>query len=323
VSLVIDSSARYLVTGGSGLVGRALTALLHRKGCRVVVGVGSKDFDLRLDADVQRMFAEVRPDFVFHLAARVYGIGGNQRYKSDVLYDNVLINTHVVEHARRAGVAKLVAMGSGCVYPELPGVEELREEHIWLGPPHPSEDSYAHSKRLMLAQLIAAREQYGFKSAFAISGNLYGPHDNFDVEFGHVTPALVAKFFQAKQEGTAVRIWGSGVAVRDFSHADDAAMGLLAVMQHSEGPINLGSGMRHAIREIVEALVEATDRAVPVEWDATKPDGQHRRFYDMTRLQATGFRPRITLREGVRSTYGWYAARWPDVRTGLREQKNG
>ncbi|HTT12239.1 MAG TPA: NAD-dependent epimerase/dehydratase family protein, partial [Burkholderiaceae bacterium] len=277
----IDRRARVLVTGGTGLVGHALISLLRREGFANVVGVGSRDFDLRADAEVSRMYAQTRPDFVFHLAARVHGIGGNQRYKSDVLYENVLINTHVVEHARRAGVVKLVAMGSGCVYPELPGVEELREEQIWLGPPHPSEDSYAHSKRLMLAQLIAAKEQYGFNSAFAVSGNLYGPHDSFDVEFGHVTPALVAKFFNARREGTPVRIWGSGTAVRDFSHADDAAAGLLAVLRQAEGPINLGSGLRHTIREIVDALVEATGGTVKIEWDASKPDGQHRRFYDV------------------------------------------
>jgi GDP-L-fucose synthase len=313
----IEKSSRFLITGGTGLVGRALVTLLQDEGYTNVIAVGSKDFDLRSDGATAQMYADTRPDFVFHLAARVYGIGGNQRYKSDVLYENVLINTNVVEHGRRARVKKLVAMGSGCVYPELPGVEELREEQIWLGPPHPSEDSYAHSKRLMLAQLIAAKEQYGFQSAFAISGNLYGPHDSFDIEYGHVTPALVAKFFKAKRDGMPVRIWGSGIAVRDFSHADDAALGLLAVLRHTEGPINLGSGMRHAIREIVEVLVEATGGTVKIEWDASKPDGQHRRFYDMSRLWATGFRPRVTLREGVKTTYDWYAARWPNVRTGL------
>ncbi|MCE2645184.1 MAG: NAD-dependent epimerase/dehydratase family protein [Burkholderiaceae bacterium] len=322
MAIEVKTSARILVTGGTGLVGRALAALLAREGYANVVGVGSRDFDLRSDAEVARMYRDTRPDYVFHLAAKVYGIGGNQRYKSDVLYENVLINTHVVEHGRRAGVKKLVAMGSGCVYPELPGVEELREEQIWLGPPHPSEDSYAHSKRLMLAQLIAAKEQYGFQSAFAISGNLYGPHDSFDIEFGHVTPALVAKFFNAKRDGSPVRIWGSGIAVRDFSHADDAALGLLAVLRHADGPINLGSGMRHAIREIVDALVDATGGTVKTEWDASKPDGQHRRFYEMSRLWATGFRPRVTLREGVRSTYEWYAANWPNVRTGEAEPRH-
>lgn len=312
----IEKSARFLVTGGTGLVGHALVNMLRRNGYENVIGVGSRDFDLRLDGEVQRMYADIRPDFVFHLAAKVYGIGGNKRFKSDVLYENVLINTNVVEHGRRSGVNKLVAMGSGCVYPELPGVEELREEQIWLGPPHPSEDSYAHSKRLMLAQLIAAREQYGFRSAFAISGNLYGPHDNFDVEYGHVTPALVAKFYRAKRDGTPVRIWGSGVAVRDFSHADDAAAGLLAVLQHAEGPINLGSGMRHAIREIVAALEAASGYTVKVDWDPTKPDGQLRRYYSMHKLMATGFRPRIALKDGVRQTYEWYAANWPNVRAG-------
>ena len=193
--VIIDESARILITGGTGLVGRALVKFLASQGFKNVIAIGSRDCDLRDGNEVQKLFSKASPDYLFHLAARVHGMGGNKKYKSDILYENVLINTNVVEHARRARVKKVVAMGSGCVYPELAGQEELFEEQIWIGPPHPSEDSYAHSKRLMLAQLEAAREQYGFASAFAISGNLYGPHDNFNAEEGHVIPSLVAKFF--------------------------------------------------------------------------------------------------------------------------------
>jgi GDP-L-fucose synthase len=316
MSAKISESSRVLITGGTGLVGSALSKILQANGYIDVVSVGSRDFDLRSIGDAGRLFDDVKPDIVFHLAARVYGLGGNKKYKSDVLYENVLINTHVVEFARRSGVKKLVAMGSGCVYPELPGVEELREEWIWSGPPHPSEDSYAHSKRLMLAQLSAAEEQYGFKSAFAISGNIYGPNDSFDIENGHVTPALIAKFHKALRENTSVSIWGSGVAIRDFSHADDTALGLLHVLRNSSGPINLGSGMRHSIREIVDALVDATGARVPVAWDKSRPDGQLVRYYDMSRLWETGFRPRVGLREGVTATYRWYSENWPNVRCG-------
>ena len=314
VQAAIEKASRILITGGTGLVGRALKGILVERGYSNVIAIGSRDCDLREAAAVAKMFADLKPEYVFHLAARVHGIGGNKKYKSDVLYENVLINTYVVEHARRAGVKKIVAMGSGCVYPELKGQEELFEHQIWIGPPHPSEDSYAHSKRLMLAQLVAAREQYGLSSAFAISGNLYGPHDNFDAEDGHVIPSLVANFFNARQSGQPVRVWGSGVAIRDFSYGDDAALALFEVMLKLEGPVNLGSGFRHPIRDIVAALQNICGEAVRVEWDSSKPDGQLERYYNLDKLAATGFRPTVRLEEGIRRTYDWFAGNWQTAR---------
>lgn len=310
----IDSSARILVTGGTGLVGHALVRTLADRGFNNVVAVGSRDYDLRDGGTVARMIAETSPEYVFHLAARVHGIGGNKKYKSDILYENVMINTNVIEQSRRGGVKKIVAMGSGCVYPELKGQEELFENQIWIGPPHPSEDSYAHSKRLMLAQLDAARDQYGLQSAFAISGNLYGPHDNFDAEDGHVTPSLVAKFFEAKNTGKPVRVWGSGVAIRDFSYSDDAARALVEIMYKLEGPVNLGSGFRHPIRDIVAALQSACGGSVKVEWDASKPDGQLERYYNLDKLAGIGFKAEVGLAEGVRRTYEWFSANWQAAR---------
>ncbi|MEQ1527204.1 MAG: NAD-dependent epimerase/dehydratase family protein [Gallionella sp.] len=315
---VINKSGCVLVTGGSGLVGRALTELLSCRGFSNVISVGSRDCDLRDAGAVKNLFADTTPAYVFHMAACVYGLGGNAKYKSDVLYENVMINTNVVEQSRRSGVRKIVAMGSGCVYPELKGQTELFEDQIWLGPPHSSEDSYAHSKRLMLAHLQAAKQQYGLSSAFAISGNLYGPNDNFNIEDGHVTPSLVAKFFTAKQSGQSVKVWGSGVAIRDFSYCSDAAEGLFEMMLKLEGPVNLGSGMRHPIRDIVNVLHTIT--GVPVEWDATKPDGQLERYYNLDKLASTGFKPKVGLEEGVRKTYEWYAANWKTARSAKMER---
>src|SRR5690606_29462156 len=304
-SKLLHHNARILITGGTGLVGKALHETLRSLGFQSSIPVGSRDFDLRDDHAVRQMYADTRPDVVFHLAARVHGLGGNTKYKSDILYENVLINTHVVEHARRAGVKKIVAMGSGCVYPELKGQQELFESQIWIGPPHGSEDSYAHSKRLMLAQLDAAGEQYGLVSAFAISGNLYGPHDNFDPENGHVIPSLITKFHRASLDGGPVKVWGSGVAIRDFSYCDDAARALVSIMQCAEGPINLGSGFRHPIRDIVNEL-QTLAGGVTVEWDATKPDGQLERYYNLDRLEETGFAAKTRLADGLRLTYNWY-----------------
>jgi GDP-L-fucose synthase len=310
--ITIDPASRILITGGTGLVGRALSRALAEEGLVNLVSVGSRDCDLRDSGAVSRLMANAAPDYVFHLAARVHGIGGNTRYKSDILVDNVLINTNVVEYARRAGVKKIVAMGSGCVYPELKGQEELFENQVWIGPPHPSEDSYAHSKRLMLAQLDAAKEQYGLSSAFVISGNLYGPHDSFNIEEGHVIPSLVAKFHAAKRNGTSVKVWGSGVAIRDFTYADDTARALVSILRNVEGAVNMGSGMRHPIRDIVDTLHALT--GVPIEWDATKPDGQLVRFYNLDRLKSTGFVARVELSDGIRSTYEWYDQNWESAR---------
>lgn len=302
----IAPNSKILVTGGTGLVGRALVSELHNQGLRNTVSLGSRDCDLRDALAVQNLMERECPDYVFHLAARVHGLGGNTMYKSDILVDNVLINTNVVEQSRRCGVKKIVAMGSGCVYPELKGQEELFEDQVWIGPPHPSEDSYAHAKRLMLAQLNAAREQYGFSSAFVISGNLYGAYDNFNVEEGHVTPSLVAKFHQAKLNETPVKVWGTGAAIRDFTYSVDVARALLAILRNVEGSVNMGSGHRHAIRDIVNILHSLT--GVPVEWDSAKPDGQLVRYYNLDRLQSTGFKAEVTLEDGVSSTYDWYAA---------------
>jgi GDP-L-fucose synthase len=309
---LIDSDLTVLITGGTGLVGKALVNALKDGGFTSIVSIGSRDCDLRNGGAVAELMNRVNPAYVFHMAARVHGLGGNTLYKSDILVDNVLINTNVIEYARRSGVKKIVAMGSGCVYPELKGQQELFESQIWIGPPHASEDSYAHSKRLMLAQLNAAREQYGLSSAFVISGNLYGPHDSFNVDEGHVIPSLVAKFHDAKRKGLPVAVWGSGVAIRDFTHADDTAQALIAILRNIEGAVNMGSGQRHPIRDIVETLHALT--GVPVEWDSTKPDGQLVRYYNLDQLLATGFSARVALADGIRSTYEWYERNWETAR---------
>ncbi len=311
-NIIVHKDSRVLVTGGTGLVGQALISELVSEGFSDIVSVGSRDCDLCDSNAVSNLMVDNRPDYIFHLAARVHGIGGNAKYKSDILYENVMINSNVIEQARRVGVKKIVAMGSGCVYPELKGQEELFEEQVWNGPPHSSEDSYAHSKRLMLAQLDAAREQYGLSSAFVISGNLYGPHDNFNIEEGHVIPSLVAKFFDAACNKRPVSVWGSGIAVRDFTYCEDAAKALIAVLTKIEGAVNMGSGMRHPIRDIVDTLQALT--GVSVEWDGEKPDGQLVRYYNIGRLSSAGFNASVGLCEGVRRTYDWYESNWRSAR---------
>lgn len=295
---------RILITGGTGMVGHALCKQLCEEDCRNMVLVGSKEYDLRDKSRVDNLFFITQPDYVFHLAGKVYGIGGNAKFKATSLSDNILINTNLIDIANKHKVKKIVAMGSGCVYPELPDVKFLKEDQIWLGPPHESEDSYAHAKRLMLAHLEASRKQYGTKYAFAISGNLYGEWDKFDTEYGHVIPSLIKKFYDAKKKGELVSVWGTGVAVRDFSYSLDTARALVCLMDKGEGAVNIGSGFIHSIKDIVDILRELTGREVV--WQKEKPNGQLERYYDLSKLKNLGFEAKVPLQTGLEKVYEWY-----------------
>lgn len=302
-----DKSSPIVVTGAGGLVGTALLSLLAEEGFTNVLAPRSAEVDLRDPVSTSDYFTSVKPTFVYHLAARVYGILGNMENKGLSYFENVMINTNVVEASRLAKVKKIVAMGSGAVYPYPPPRKLLEEDDIWSGKPHPSEDSYAHSKRAMFAQLVAYKEQYGLDFVFAISGNLYGPNDKFDIQHGHVTPALIAKFYAAKAAGTKVSVWGNGSAVRDFTYSTDAALALYTSMQKGEGAMNIGSGDIRPIRDIVTTLAEVTGMTEQVVWDTSRPNGQEFRAYHLGRLLALGFKPKVNLRQGLEQTFRWYS----------------
>jgi len=304
----MNPSDKILITGGAGLVGSALQNVLAAVGYENVFAMTRKDCDLTDYAQTVSFIKNEKPDYVFHLAAQVYGIMGNMENKGKSYLYNSLINMGVVEGSRQAQVKKITCMGSGCVSPyPSPGLP-LTENMVWQGAPHDSENSYAHAKRGMLAQLNAYNEAYGMDFAFVICGNLYGPHDKFDPRWGHVIPSLVAKFHAAAQRGETVTVWGNGSAQRDFTYGDDAARALLAIMKHISGPVNLGSGNVYAIREIIETLAAITHMEDKVEWDASKPNGQDYRSYDLSKLHSVGFRPEVDLKTGLQTTYDWYAA---------------
>ena len=300
-----------LVTGAGGVLGSALVAHL-REGERKFAVLESAHVDLR-DADATRRAVEaVRPTIVYHLAARVHGLGGNTRFPAEMFTDNIHINTNVIEAAHQAGCEKIVAVSTVAIY-SSDAPRPTGEEAIWLGPPHRSERAYGHAKRAMLAQLEAFRAQHGLAYAYPILTNIYGPHDRFDIDNGHVVPSLVAKFHRAAIEGGRVEVWGTGVAERDFIMARDAARALVLIGDECEGPINVATGGTASIRNIVKTLAEVSG-VTDVCWDATKPDGQLERLYDVTRLRALGFEPLVPLREGLRETYEWYASHFPNVR---------
>lgn len=310
----MEKKSRILITGGNGLVGYALKKVLNEQGYENVYTPSSKEYNLTNMEQTLKMFAKIKPDYVFHNAARVYGIMGNMKNKGLSYLDNVTINTNVVEASRLFEVKKIVAMGSGCVYPyPSPGLP-LKEEMVWMGYPHHSEDSYAISKRAMYAHLNAYKESYDTKFAFVISGNLYGPHDKFDEEFGHVTPALISKFYRAYKNGDDIVVWGDGSAQRDFLFSYDVAQALINIMLHIEGAVNMGSGNVIKIKDIVDALADITGLHAKIKWDATKPNGQDYRAYDLTKLQSTGFEAKYNLAKGLKITWEWFCENQNKVR---------
>lgn len=301
-----NKETKILITGGKGMIGTFLKQLLQEEGFTNVYAMGRDDADL-LDWQATRHFFEsFQPDYVFHLAAAVFGIMGNMQQKSLSFFQNTLINTHVVEASCLARVKKIVAMGSGAAYPYPAPRLPLNENDIWQGAPHGSEDSYGHSKRAMLAHLIAARESTNIDYAFVLSCNLYGPYDKFDIHFGHVVPSLVRKFHEAKQNNTKVTVWGDGSAERDFLYAEDAAQALIYIWKHITGSVNIGSGIVHKIRDIVDILADCSDMKNQIAWDTTKPNGQGYRAYDLTKLHSTGFWPKFSLEQGLERTWQWY-----------------
>lgn len=298
------SRPKILVTGAAGLVGSALVAELQSEGYHVV-GATSADGDLRVPDEALKLISQTSPEVVIHVAARVHGLMGNIHAQGRAFLDNIQMNTNVIEAARLCGVRKVVGMGSTAVYSDdvpLP----MREDTVWQGAPHASEGGYAHAKRAMIAQLEAYESEYGLEWAVALSTNLYGPQDRFDESYGHVLPSLVSKFHRAVRDGEDVIVWGTGTPTRDFVYSMDAARALRMIMEDASGVVNLASGTSVTIREAVDTLQQVSGYDGTVLWDHTKPDGQHARAYDVTRLRALGWTPRVSLEEGLRSTYEWY-----------------
>ncbi len=303
---------RALVTGATGLMGTALVAALRAAG-EEVIALGSQEADLRDATITDAVFARHRPEIVYHLAARVRGIMGNAGSQGDAFLDNVRINTNTVDAARKAGARKLVVMGSAAIYADSVPLP-MREDDAWAGPPHRSEAGYAHAKLAMLAQLEAYREQWGLDYAYCISTNLFGPGDRFDERHGHVIPSLISKFHRAIVTGEPVTVWGSGTPTRDFLHVADAAAALRQIGATGSGAINLASGQAVSIRAVAELIAEIVGYRREILWDRSKPDGQLRRAYDVSRLRALGVAPGRTLRDGLVETYDWFAAHTAEAR---------
>ncbi len=304
----MEISDTILVTGGAGLVGTNLRRRLSEAGYQSVLSLDYADCDLMERGQVDAYFEAHKPAYVFHMAGRVRGLGGNMNWQGPAYLDNVLINTHVIEACRKYGVKKIVAMGTVAMYPHPLPCNPLREDAIWMGPPHHSEFGYAQAKRGMLAQLIAYEENYGLPFAVALSTNLYGPYDRFDTETGHVIPSLVKKFYDARKNGGEVVIWGDGAAERDFLYIEDAVNALILMMKSASGIVNMATGKTQSIKQAVSILADLTGMQEHVRWDASKPNGQLTRAYDISKLSSLGFSCAFDLPQGLKNTLAWYDA---------------
>ncbi len=310
----MNKNSKIIITGAGGLVGSNLKQFLQNEGYSSVMGLTRKDCDLTDLNETISFFKKEKPDYVFHIAGFVFGIMGNMKQQAKSYLMNTLINTHVVEACYQSEVKKVVAMGSGCVYPyPSPGLP-LKEKMVWQGEPHDSEMAYAHSKRSMLAQLEAYKDSYDMDYAFVISGNLFGPNDKFDENFGHVVPSLVSKFHKAAHSESNVVVWGDGSAQRDFLYVEDVARALEVIMLKISGAVNMGSGKVICIKDIVHELAEITGTQDRIVWDSSKPNGQDYRAYNLDKLFQAGFEPKFTLKEGLEKTVRWFSENINSVR---------
>jgi GDP-L-fucose synthase len=307
---------RVLVTGGSGFLGGPVVARLSSHDVADVAAPRSSEYDLRDHEAVRSVLADTRPDVVIHLAAVVGGIGANMASPGSFFHDNAMMGIQLIEESRLADVERFVCLGTVCAYPKNAPVP-FREEDLWNGYPEETNAPYGLAKKMLLVQLQAYRQQYGFEGIYLLPVNLYGPRDNFDERTSHVIPALIKKCCEAvESQADSIVCWGTGRASREFLYVDDAAEGIVAAAGRYSGaePVNLGSGQEISILELTELIAELVGFSGEIVWDTSKPDGQPRRWLDTERAEREfGFRAQTTLRDGLERTIEWYRSSFSDV----------
>jgi GDP-L-fucose synthase len=298
---------RVFVAGHNGMVGRALVRRLVQTDSEPVT-VERRQVDLRDQSATFGWLEEAKPDIVILAAAKVCGILANATYPAEFLYDNLAIEMNVIEGARRAGIERLLFLGSSCIYPKL-AEQPLREESLLTGPLEPTNEWYAVAKIAGIKLCQAYRQQHGLHYISAMPTNLYGPYDNWDLKTSHVLPALMAKTHRAKLEGLdELVLWGTGTPRREFMHVDDLADACLFLLEQYDGDehLNVGTGEDLTINELAQLVAGTVGWRGRFVHDLTKPDGTPRKLMDVSRLKSLGWSPRISLTEGVASTYRWY-----------------
>lgn len=303
------SDKRVLVTGGAGFFGSFVVDGLRARGAKHVFVPRSRDYDLVDRAACRRVIADSKPDVVFHLAAKVGGIGANRDNPGGMVFDNAMMGLQLLEECRLAAVPKTVVAGSICAYPKFAPIP-FREEDLWNGYPEETNAPYGIAKKLLLVQSQAYRDQYGMNSIVLFPVNMYGPRDNFDLRTSHVIPAMIRKCVTARDEGTGeVVLWGDGSPTREFIYVEDAAEAMIlgAERYDASEPVNIGSGTEISIKDLAHAIAKATGFSGNFVWDTSQPNGQPRRRLDVSRARDRfGFVAKTSFDEGLAKTVAWY-----------------
>jgi len=300
---------RVVVTGGAGFLGSYIIKGLQKRNCTNILIPKIEDYDLVNINDIIRMYEDMRPDIVIHLAAVVGGIGANREHPGEFFYKNLMMGTQLIEQGRLHNIEKFVAIGTVCAYPKFTPVP-FKEDNLWDGYPEETNAPYGLAKKMLLVQSQAYRAEYDFNSIFLLPVNLYGPGDNFNPASSHVIPALIKKCVDAIEAGDDyIECWGTGSASREFIYAADAAEGILLATELYNGsePVNIGAGFEITIKELVEKIVKLTGFEGEIRWDSSKPDGQPRRRLDVSRAKEYfGFEAKTSFDEGLKETVKWY-----------------
>ena len=307
-SSLLTPHSKIYVAGHRGLVGSAIIRQLEKAGYTNLVTRTSRELDLRDQAQVNAFFESEQPEYVFLAAAKVGGILANDSYPAEFLYDNLMLEANVIHAAYKAGVRKLLFLGSTCIYPKH-APQPMPEDSLLTGPLEPTNEWYAVAKIAGIKLCQAYRRQYGCSFISAMPTNLYGIGDNFDLEKSHVMPALIRKMHEAKQAGApSVEIWGTGTPLREFLFVDDCADACLFLMENYDdaGIVNIGVGEDISIADLARLVARVVGYEGKLVFDTSKPDGTPRKLVDTSRINALGWRPTVSLETGIRLTYDWY-----------------
>ena len=312
----MDSNSRVLIAGAQGMVGSAIKRNLESKHYNEIYWVRRKNCDLRNRIQVDQYFQQAKPEYVFVAAAKVGGIVANRDYPADFIYDNLMIQSNLIDAAYRNGVKKLVFLGSSCIYPKM-AKQPITEDELLSGYLESSNDAYAIAKIAGLRMCRAYRQQYGFNAISLMPTNLYGPNDNFDLESSHVLPALIRKCHEGKDNVSVdmggpymhpINLWGDGSPMREFLHVDDLAEACYKCMQDYEGEehINVGTGEDVTIKEAATTIADVVGFTGGFNWDTSKPNGTPRKVLNIDKIKSLGWEPKISFKDGIESTYKWY-----------------
>ena len=312
----MDSNSRVFIAGAQGMVGSAIKRNLESKHYNEIYWVRRKNCDLRNRIQVDQYFQQAKPEYVFVAAAKVGGIVANRDYPADFIYDNLMIQSNLIDSAYRHGVKKLVFLGSSCIYPKM-AKQPITEDELLSGYLESSNDAYAIAKIAGMRMCRAYRQQYGFNAISLMPTNLYGPNDNFDLESSHVLPALIRKCHEGKDNVSndiggpymhPIDLWGDGSPMREFLHVDDLAEACYKCMQDYEGEehINVGTGEDVTIKEAATTIADVVGFTGGFNWDTSKPNGTPRKVLNIDRIKSLGWEPKISFKKGVESTYKWY-----------------